>query len=217
MTARESILSAVQRGNLHAVCGDWNMLPRSYRNEAGLNTADILALFEERLLDYDATVTHCGVDDVPIVLRQILAGLGVKTVCVPRGFPLHATDGLVVTQDEDLSYAELDATEAVLTDSVLGIAETGSIVLQSGPGMGRRALTLIPDVHVCIVRASTVVGTVPEAFAALAPTAHLPTTFVSGPSATADIEMTRVKGVHGPRFLHVVLVADTAEAQAKGE
>ena len=105
-----------------------------------------------------------------------------------------------------MSTTELDGFEGVVTASTVAIAETGTIVLQNVPGQGSRAPTLVPDYHLCVVRAMDVVETVPEAMARLEPTASLATTFVSGPSATADIEMTRIKGVHGPRFLDVILV-----------
>ena len=105
-----------------------------------------------------------------------------------------------------LSAAELDRMDGVLTGCTVAVAETGSIVLQSGPWQGSRALTLVPDYHLCVVFAEQVVETVPESFARLEATQSLPTTFFSGPSATADIEMTRIKGVHGPRFLDVLLV-----------
>ncbi|WP_419805262.1 LutC/YkgG family protein [Terriglobus sp.] len=109
---------------------------------------------------------------------------------------------------EDRGFAphELDRFAAVLTASTLAIAETGTLLLQNLLGQGRRAATLVPDVHLCVVREADVVATVPEAMRRLQATAELPTTFISGPSATADIEMTRIKGVHGPRFLHVLLV-----------
>jgi L-lactate dehydrogenase complex protein LldG len=114
--------------------------------------------------------------------------------------------GFEFVVDEGFSAAELDEFEGVVTASTLAIAETGTIVLQRVPGQGRRAPTLIPDYHLCVVQAADVVETVPEAMARLWPTASLATTFISGPSATADIEMTRIKGVHGPRFLDVILV-----------
>ena len=107
--------------------------------------------------------------------------------------------------DDGLTAAEMDRCDGVMTESTLAIAETGTIVLQSVAGQGRRAATLVPDYHLCLVRAADVVETVPEAMDALQATAMLATTFISGPSATADIEMTRIKGVHGPRFLDVIL------------
>lgn len=105
-----------------------------------------------------------------------------------------------------LHLLELDGFEGVVTASTVAVAETGTIVLQNVPGQGRRAPTLVPDYHLCVVRAADVVETVSEAIARLQATAALATTFLSGPSATADIEMTRIKGVHGPRFLDVILV-----------
>jgi L-lactate dehydrogenase complex protein LldG len=108
--------------------------------------------------------------------------------------------------DDGLSAGELNGVDGVVTESTLGIAETGTIVLQTEPGQGRRAISLVPDYHLCVVDTRYVVETVPEAMDKLAATAGLATTFISGPSATADIEMTRIKGVHGPRFLDVILV-----------
>ena len=108
--------------------------------------------------------------------------------------------------DDNFTPVELDAFGGILTEATLAIAETGTLVLQNVPGQGRRAPTLVPDFHLCVLRASQVVESVPEAMDRLAATAMLPTTFISGPSATADIEMTRIKGVHGPRFLHVLIV-----------
>ncbi len=115
--------------------------------------------------------------------------------------------GFEFVVDEGLSAAELDGFDGVMTGSTVAIAETGTVVLQDVAGQGRRAATLVPDYHLCVVRVEDVVETVPEAMERLAATAELPTTFFSGPSATADIEMTRIKGVHGPRFLDVILVA----------
>jgi L-lactate dehydrogenase complex protein LldG len=118
------------------------------------------------------------------------------------GAPQH----LEFVTDVGLSWEAIEGCEGVVTSSTVAIAETGTIVLQVGPGQGRRAITLIPDYHLCVVRAEDVVETVPEAMSWLAPTSTLATTFISGPSATADIEMTRIRGVHGPRFLDVIVV-----------
>jgi L-lactate dehydrogenase complex protein LldG len=141
---------------------------------------------------------------VPEVVRSILAGA--SRVGVPLGF---AALGLDVIADDALSIEQLDTLDAVVTGSALAIADTGTIVLDSGPSSGRRALTLIPDHHVCIVEASAIVPSVPDAVARLAEaaTAGRPLTFISGPSATSDIELDRVEGVHGPRRLDVLVTS----------
>jgi L-lactate dehydrogenase complex protein LldG len=126
---------------------------------------------------------------------------------VPVGLePEWLPGGFEFVVDEGLAAAELDGFDGVMTGATLAIAETGTVVLQSVAGQGRRAVTLVPDYHLCLVRVDDVVETVPEAMERLQATAELATTFVSGPSATADIEMTRIKGVHGPRFLDVILI-----------
>ena len=139
-------------------------------------------------------------DDVAATLREILAGA--ERVGVP---PALAELGTVV--DDHLSVADLDTLDAVVTGCALAIADTGTIVLDSGPASGRRALTLVPDHHVCIVEARDVVPSVPDAVAQLADAAAdgRPITFISGPSATSDIELDRVEGVHGPRTLDVIV------------
>jgi L-lactate dehydrogenase complex protein LldG len=126
---------------------------------------------------------------------------------IPAGLPAEwLPSGFEFVVDTGLSAVELDGFEGVMTGSTMAIAETGTVVLQNVVGQGRRALTLVPDYHLCVVRVEDVVETVPEAMERLAGTAEVATTFFSGPSATADIEMTRIKGVHGPRFLDVIVV-----------
>jgi L-lactate dehydrogenase complex protein LldG len=170
---------------------------RSYRAAGSLPHDGIVDLFCETVAEYRATVHRTS--DIAATVRAIL-GEG-RRVGVPAGF---RDLGLPVVEDRDLSVAELDALDAVVTGSALAIADTGTIVLVSGAVSGRRALTLVPDHHVCIVEASSVVASVPDAIAALGPDA--PLTFVSGPSATSDIELDRVEGVHGPRVLDVIVV-----------
>ncbi len=159
---------------------------------------DLVALFVERVEDYRAVVTRC----TPADLGGVVAGvLGTLTSVVPPGLDL-AVDGSVT--DNGLSAHDLDGIDAVVTRARVGIAETGTIVLDHAPDQGRRAISLVPDLHVCIVDATQVVADVPDAIALLDPSR--PLTWISGPSATSDIELDRVEGVHGPRTLHVVLV-----------
>ena len=159
---------------------------------------DAVALFAERVADYRAVVERCTKRQLPARLK---AALPEGRIVVPAGLSMTVPHAVV---DDGLSAAELDACAAVVTDAAVGIAETGTIVLDHGPGQGRRAITLVPDVHVCIVRADQVVADVPDAMPRLDPTK--PLTWISGPSATSDIELDRVEGVHGPRTLHVLLV-----------
>ena len=168
----------------------------------------------ERLVDYDAIVERCAGGDVPAAVARALAACMAKRVLVPEGLDVVLPGHIDRVEDRALTTAELDGVDAVVTRCSVAIAETGTLVLQAVAGQGRRAATLVPDVHVCVVRVQDVVMTVPEAFDRLSATSTLPTTFVSGPSATADIEMTRIKGVHVPRTLYVVLEDDTVTAPA---
>jgi L-lactate dehydrogenase complex protein LldG len=192
-----------------AIEAEWQALPREYRRAASLDREAILDLLEDRLRDYDATVARAQRGGIADAMTRMLGARGIRRLVVPGGLvealgePLPRGFEFVV--DAGLTSAELDRFEGVVTASTVAIAETGTIVLQHVPGQGRRAPTLVPDYHLCVVRAGDVVETVPEAMARLAATARLATTFISGPSATADIEMTRIKGVHGPRFLDVIL------------
>jgi len=193
-----------------AIDVEWVTLPRGYRRAASLDREAILELLEDRLRDYDATVVRASAGGVAAEIACLIAARNVHSIVVPVGLAEAIGEelpgGFEFTVDAGFSSAELDGFEGVVTASTVAIAETGTIVLQNVPGQGRRAPTLVPDYHLCVVRAEDVVETVPEAMDRLAGMAELATTFVSGPSATADIEMTRIKGVHGPRFLDVVLV-----------
>jgi len=130
-------------------------------------------------------------------------------MAIPAGLPVGwLPQGFVFEDATGMDAHEMDKTQGILTGCTVAIAETGSIVLQNAAAQGPRILTLVPDYHLCVVFTSQIVVTVPEAFDRIETTSALPTTFISGPSATADIEMTRIKGVHGPRFLDVLLVDD---------
>jgi L-lactate dehydrogenase complex protein LldG len=162
--------------------------------------------FIERVTEYRAAVRRVTSIELPSAIASACAERGVRRLAVPADLPAEwAPEGIEVLRDAPLSNEQLDAVDGVLTGCALAIAQTGTIVLDGGPGMGRRALTLLPDYHLCVVRTEQIVPSVPEALARLKPTS--PLTFISGPSATVDIEMVRVKGVHGPRTLDVILVS----------
>jgi L-lactate dehydrogenase complex protein LldG len=203
-SAREDVLGRIRKaigggGSQSAVIREeWQAIPREYKRVGELEHDAVLEQLEDRLRDYDANVVRAETSELAETIARpqgLEAALGIT---LPAGFEFVTDDGL--------SALELDAFQGVVTASAVAISETGTIVLQNVPGQGRRAPTLVPDYHLCLVRSGDVVETVPEAMARLAATSSLATTFVSGPSATADIEMTRIKGVHGPRFLDVILI-----------
>lgn len=175
---------------------------------------DMIGLFVERVEDYKAIVSWVVPAELPARIANALADHGATSAVVPAGAPREwheavAAAGIaVVTDDPVLSHAELDATGGVVTASRVGIAETGTIVLDHDADQGRRALSLVPDLHVCVIRADQVVSDVPESVARLQASIdeRRALTWISGPSATSDIELNRVEGVHGPRTLHVLLV-----------
>jgi L-lactate dehydrogenase complex protein LldG len=186
-------------------------VPRRYRRHGDLPPGDpaLLDLFAERLADYRAGVRRTTAEGVAAAVAAAL-GSTAGPVVVPAGLDpgwLAEVDAGAVTDDGVLSARDLDGYAAVVTAVAVAVAETGTLVLDGGPDQGRRALTLVPDLHVCVVRADQVVQTVAEALARLDPLC--PLTWVSGPSATSDIELDRVEGVHGPRTLEVVLVHPT--------
>ncbi|MFD8329986.1 LutC/YkgG family protein [Streptomyces lydicus] len=179
-------------------------IPRDYRDSHAGH--DVIGLFSERAADYRATVTRTA--DPRTAIAAALSHRQVSgTLLVPQGFPgewLPDGDGNRCGDTPPLDVRELDSVGGVLTTCALAIAVTGTIVLDAGPGQGRRALTLLPDYHLCVVRADQIAADVPEALRRLDP--RRPLTFISGPSATSDIELERVEGVHGPRTLDIVVV-----------
>jgi L-lactate dehydrogenase complex protein LldG len=195
MSAREEILASVRRALSGA---DTAVVPVPEDHRQRSAPADVVELFAERVADYRAVVERSASGDV---LGRIVAALGsVDRVLVPPGLPWSVPREVV---DSGFSAPELDTFAAVVTGATLGIAETGTIVLTHGPGQGHRALSLVPDLHVCVVRTGDIVPDVPAAVRLLDP--QRPQTWISGPSATSDIELTRVEGVHGPRTLHVII------------
>ena len=191
VSARDEVLRRVREATASATA---TAPPREQREP---RPGDV-DLFAERVADYRAVVQRCAPEEVEAAIAAALDG---AVAVVPEGLG-YAVPGSV--GDDGLSAADLDALDAVVTLARVGVAETGTIVLDHGPGQGRRALSLVPDLHVCVVRADQVVADVPDAIASLDP--RRPLTWISGPSATSDIELDRVEGVHGPRTLHVLVV-----------
>ncbi|WP_019818985.1 LutC/YkgG family protein [Saccharomonospora saliphila] len=205
--AREEILGRIRA----AVRGAEPVsVPRDY--ERNRTTADPAGLFAQRVADYKAVVHRIGAGEVAERIARCLAGRGVSTMAVPADAdPAWRVDGVHWVSDDPpdaaLSLSELDRVDGVLTGCAVAIAETGTIVLDAGARQGRRMLTLVPDYHLCVVPAGRVAVGVPEALARV--DAVRPLTFISGPSATSDIELDRVEGVHGPRTLEVLVVDDS--------
>ena len=213
-SAKEEILARIGRALADAAprmpedrAREYERLPRDYRQAGGMNAAARLSLLEDRLHDYNAVVYRCAEPQIAQTVAQALEARAKRALVIPESLlPEWLPEGFTFVRDTGLNYQELDACEGVLTGCAAAIAFTGTIVLKHGPGEARRALTLVPDYHLCVVRAEQVVETVPEGFRRVNPFRTSPLTTISGPSATSDIEMTRVKGVHGPRTLDVVLV-----------
>jgi L-lactate dehydrogenase complex protein LldG len=215
LSAREEVLGRVRRA-LGDVATDETPgdvpVAREYARSLGLSPEAIIERFVERLADYGTDVRRCASGEEARVVAEALAANDARRVGVPRDLPASLRPaGLEVVEDGGLATrgpGGLEGLDAVVTTCSLAIAETGTICLTGGVGDGRRALTLVPDLHVCVVPVGLVVGSVPEGIERLAAAASegRPITLASGPSATSDIEMNRVAGVHGPRRLVVVLV-----------
>ncbi len=193
-SAREEVLGRVRRA-LSGVDRGHDVPPAPRVSPV----PDLADHFAARVADYRAVVHRCSTADVAARVAEALPA-GARVV-VPPGLGIEVPGATV---DGGLPAVELDAYDAVVTEARVGIAETGTIVLDHGPGQGRRAITLVPDLHVCLVRADQVVAGLPDALPLLDPAR--PLTWISGPSATSDIELDRVEGVHGPRTLVVLLV-----------
>jgi L-lactate dehydrogenase complex protein LldG len=214
MEAREAILARVRDALGRSQTAPAPEVPRDYRAHSDVTPGSPAAieLLVDRLVDYRAHVHRCGPGDLATTLGQLLGEAG--SVVVPAGLPPEWVDAvtgagaqvLLDTAAEPLSHVELDGAGAVLTAARVAIAESGTIVLDAEEDQGRRAISLVPDRHVCVLHARQVVATVPEAVAILGQHPHRPMTWIAGPSATSDIELIRVEGVHGPRTLDVVIV-----------
>ena len=213
MNAREEVLARIAAAHSAAPPPDlpYEAIVREYRTTSDSSAEALTELLIDRLVDYRALVRQCSGDDLAATIANALADRSVHTVVVPSGLDSSwtagfsgsvLTDGLLA--DYQRTVSELDSVDGVITSCAVAIAETGTLILDGSPGQGRRILTLIPDYHLCVVFPDQIVADVPEALARLAATR--PLTMISGPSATSDIELNRVEGVHGPRTLEVIIV-----------
>jgi L-lactate dehydrogenase complex protein LldG len=206
--AREEILARIRSALREVPPSERTRVVRGYRRRGEGSRPELLARFVERVSDYRAAVEVTA--EPARAAAAALRAHGARRVVVAPDLPLELRpEGVELVEDDGLSAEALDGLDGVLSTCAAACAETGTIALAGGPGQGRRAITLVPDLHVCIVGASQLVETVPELVAALEPDARAgrPLVLVSGPSATSDIELERVEGVHGPRRL-VVIVAE---------
>jgi L-lactate dehydrogenase complex protein LldG len=209
VSARDDVLARIRRALGDG--GTVDAVPREYRGPGRFGPAgapDVVDRFCVRVAEYRATVRRVAVDDLHAAVAAACRERGARRLAVPPGGPAGIEGLELVADDPPLSAGTLDELDGVLTGCALAIAETGTIVLDGGERSGRRALTLVPDYHLCVVEADTIVAGVPDAIAELAGAAAAgrPITLVSGPSATSDIELDRVEGVHGPRTLDVLVV-----------
>ncbi len=218
-TARDAILARIKASLRDVPAAETPAdvpVPRDYRTSDPSPRGALVAQFVERVGEYKAAVRRVAPADLPRAIADACRARGVTRLVVPADLPDGwAPAGVTLLRDPGLTVDQLETSEGVLTGCALGVAQTGTIVLDSGPGQGRRILTLLPDYHLCVVRDDQVVGLVPEAVARLRSAASgpgRPITFISGPSATSDIELNRVEGVHGPRTLDVLVVETGANA-----
>ncbi|MDR1799839.1 MAG: lactate utilization protein C [Bifidobacteriaceae bacterium] len=215
MNARDEVLARIRSGLADVPAGSTpdGDVPVPWVYEQPTEMPDVLERFVERCRDYKAVVERVAAGGVATAVAQHLTRAGVASVVLPAGLEAAWREAIVGagvavhSDDPPLSAAELDAIGGVVTAARVGIAETGTIVLDHAPDQGRRALSLVPDVHLCVIGADQVVSDVPQAVALLRPSvdAGRPLTWISGPSATSDIELQRVEGVHGPRTLIILL------------
>lgn len=218
MSSRERILGRVRRA-LAEVRDEDTPVERAYLREHGeRSVAETVDLLAENLADYRARVHRCTEDELAAVIGRLVAEHGSSSVAAPTGLPpewLASTGAEQVADRAGSTPHELDRVGSVVTGCAVAIAETGTIVLDGGPDQGRRRITLVPDHHICVVRVpDQVVSSVPQALERLDPAR--PLTWISGPSATSDIELDRVEGVHGPRTLEVVLVGGGPQGTEAG-
>ncbi len=209
ITAREEILNRIRAAvaDSPAIC-EYADLPRKYSQQGTLDEQARVQLFKDRLVDYGCLTYDSKESNLPDEIHHAAVHRAKRSLLIPAGFPRrYLPESIQFRIDDALAYDDLNACEGVLTGCALAIAVTGTIVLRHSKIEGRRALTLVPDYHLCIVYANQIVETVAEGIRQMMAFATAPWTTISGPSATSDIEMTRIKGVHGPRTLDVIVVA----------
>lgn len=212
--SRKAILDRIgaANGNSTGSAESYAALERTYVRKGALDAEERIELMIERLREYDADVMECAPEALAATISAQVAKSERRSFVVPSGLPAAwLATGYDWKVDRGMTTSEIEHVDGVVTGSSAGVADSGTIVLHHTPQEGRRVITLLPDWHLCVLYASHVVETLPEYFARCA---HPPAlaTYISGPSATADIEMTRIKGVHGPRFLNVVVVRDDRAA-----
>jgi L-lactate dehydrogenase complex protein LldG len=206
---RQQILDRISRSTSRGrSAASYVQVPRDYARLGLRDKQECAELMIHRLREYDAEVVECKPSDIATCIADTLRGSGRRIFVAPAGLPGDwLAHGFSWKVDHELTHAAIEASDGVVTACFAGVADSGTIVLHHSPSEGRRVITLLPDWHLCILRVSQIVETLPEYFALCTRLPRL-ATYISGPSATADIEMTRIKGVHGPRFLHVIVVHD---------
>ena len=213
MNAREEVLARIAAAHRIAPPPTlpYEDISRDYRTTSDSETAQLTALLIDRLVDYRALVRESSADDLAATIDAALTERGARRVVAPAGLDPSWTANLAAevladgaVGDDQLSVSQLDVADGVITGCAVAIAETGTLILDGSAGQGRRILTLIPDYHLCVVFPDQIIADVPQALARLE--AIRPLTMISGPSATSDIELNRVEGVHGPRTLEVIIV-----------
>ena len=213
MNAREEVLARIR--SAHDIAPPPSLryedIRREYRTSSDSSLEALTELLIDRLVDYRAQVRQCAADDLAATISNALTERGAQSMVAPHGLDSAWTAGAATSvltdglaHNDQLSVAQLDAVDGVITTCAVAIAETGTLILDGSSGQGRRVLTLIPDYHLCVVFPDQIVADVPQALARLEATR--PLTMISGPSATSDIELNRVEGVHGPRTLEVIIV-----------
>lgn len=215
-TAKETILSRIRYATTDVPRDETPEdvpIERGYRTEGELTGPDLVDRFAETVAEYEATVHRVDGKDLPKAIKEALERRGIKKLIIPADLPeTWIPEDVEVLRDgpaEHLDNDTLDGSDGVLTGCAVGIAQTGTIALDSGEAQGRRAITLLPDYHLCVVREAQILDLVPEAITLLGEAVKnegRAVTFISGPSATSDIELERVEGVHGPRTLEVIIV-----------